>query len=69
MKYWITSDTHFGHDKLIDIAGRPENFEELIFKRHHIQDIKEEDVVIHLGDVSFYDDDYWHQAFISGCLL
>ena len=54
MKYWITTDTHFNHDMLIKY-GRPENFEELI-KKHLKQNIKPDDILIHLGDICIGDD-------------
>lgn len=54
MNYWITTDTHFNHKKLIEL-GRPENFEELI-KKNLKQTIKEGDYLIHLGDICIGND-------------
>ena len=34
MNYYITSDTHLGHNKLIDYCSRPSNFSEKIIKNH-----------------------------------
>lgn len=66
MKIWLTSDTHFGHKKIIELSGRPENFEEIIFRHHHIKNIQDDDVVIHLGDVALYKEEFWHKEFLKG---
>jgi len=50
MKIWITSDTHFNHKKLVELEGRPENFNELIISNHNKQ-FAPDDMLIHLGDV------------------
>lgn len=62
MNYWITSDTHFGHDKLIEICGRPKNFSELVLKRN-IKTVQFDDILIHLGDVCIGKDGYWNRRF------
>jgi metallophosphoesterase superfamily enzyme len=49
---WITSDTHFFHDKIIEYCGRPENHTELIVERLR-KSVKPSDVLIHAGDVIF----------------
>lgn len=60
--YYITTDTHLGHDNIIKYCNRPKNHEELILKYHDsINTIKNEsqqnnhykDILIHLGDVFF----------------
>lgn len=64
MKTWIITDTHFGHEAMHGFCQRPHNFEELILiacKRM----VKEEDVIIHLGDVSMGEDVYWHELFVK----
>lgn len=51
-KTWVITDTHFNHEAMIQLAGRPEdadaqtirNWKKLVDKR---------DLVIHLGDVIF----------------
>ena len=62
MKYWITTDTHFGHKNIIEYCGRPIGFEELI-----IENLKKvvayDDVIIHLGDVAFRDHNSWVRRF------
>lgn len=60
-KVWFTSDTHFGHANIIKYCNRP-------FKSvHHMNKemtkiwnntVGENDLVIHLGDVSFNSDQY-----------
>ena len=55
MKTWIISDTHFYHDKLVEKGGRDAAFEARIV--HNWQrKVAEEDLVIHLGDVSWAND-------------
>lgn len=68
MNYWIITDTHFGHDKMSEYCGRPKNFENIIFK--HLQNcIKDDDVLIHLGDICIYNDEEWHKIFcgVANC--
>ena len=64
MNYWITTDTHFGHKKLMEYSGRPENFERLILKRHQGA-LKDGGVLIHLGDFCIGKDAYWHERFMD----
>ena len=48
---WITSDTHFNHNKLIDWGCREEGFNEDIIKRwNNTVVFKPKDTVIFLGD-------------------
>lgn len=61
MRYWLTTDTHFGHDKMQEYCGRPKGFEDLIFK--NLKRIGEDDVLIHLGDFCIGRDAYWHEIF------
>lgn len=58
MRYWIITDTHFSHKRLID-WGRPEDFEAQILKNLKTlvdSGYKEQQIVIHLGDISIGDD-------------
>lgn len=50
---WLITDTHFNHDAMVTMCGRPPNFKDLIIKnlRHNLA---EQDMLIHLGDVIFY---------------
>ena len=68
MRYWVTTDTHFGHAKLEEYCNRPKGFENLILK-HYRQMIKDDDILIHLGDFCVSEDTKWHKLFmgISNC--
>lgn len=63
MKIWLTTDTHFNHDKMVELCGRPKNFEDLIYK--HLKKIPKEDVLIHLGDICMGDDSIMHKKYIE----
>jgi calcineurin-like phosphoesterase family protein len=47
---FVISDTHFNHTRIIELAGRPENFNDLIIANWQ-RVVAPEDTVIHLGDV------------------
>lgn len=67
MKYWIITDTHFGHDKMQQYCGRPSDFENKILKA--LEQIQEEDVVIHLGDFCIGNDEMWHEKWNNALFL
>lgn len=48
---WLTSDNHFGHRRIAEYTGRPENHEELMWGG--LKTIIPEDTLIHLGDFAF----------------
>jgi calcineurin-like phosphoesterase family protein len=53
---WVISDTHFFHDKCCEHCGRPEDFTALTLKNlRHL--LAPQDMLIHLGDVIFYNYD------------
>ena len=54
VRRWVVADTHFGHERLVEWGYRPEGFTELILKNCK-EIIKDEDLVIHLGDVAIPD--------------
>lgn len=60
MNYWIISDPHMGHRILEteEYGNRPHNFEAIILK--NLEHIPPGDVLISLGDNSFYNHDYWN---------
>lgn len=51
-KWWVISDTHFGHNKLVELCGRPEDFSDRILANIERM-VKPSDVLIHLGDVTW----------------
>lgn len=66
---WIISDTHFGHEKIIDYAGRP--FSNAIEMDEAICDnwndrVKPDDLVYHLGDVAWRLDGVQRFAALPG---
>ena len=60
MKYWIMSDPHLGHDKIIEFCKRPTDFETKIIKS--LKCIVPDDVFICLGDVAWRRELYWHKV-------
>lgn len=52
MKTWLITDTHFNHTNMVQLCGRPENFNDVIIK-HWKHLVADDDLVIHLGDVIF----------------
>ena len=64
MRYWLTTDTHFFHKKMHEYCGRPLDFEDIIFK-NLIENVKDEDVLIHLGDICIGQDEKAHQTYIE----
>lgn len=69
MKYWVTSDNHFGHKKIRDFCGRPEGYEQLILE--DIGDkVRTGDIVINLGDFGWTEIAFWtkhYMCYTNGC--
>lgn len=65
IKYWLLTDTHFGHNNLVKKGYRPEGFEEQILENMSV--IGENDFVFHLGDFAFYDVGKWSSIFMNHC--
>jgi len=63
-RIFLTTDSHLGHSKMQQYCGRPRDFEELILK-NLAHSILPEDILIHLGDVSFDNSTYWHSQLMS----
>lgn len=64
MNYWIITDTHFGHNKMQEYCGRPEDFETTII--HNLMNTcRTGDVLIHLGDICIGQDSYWHNRLAN----
>jgi calcineurin-like phosphoesterase family protein len=59
MKFWITADFHMGHALMAEYCGRPAGYEWKILKAL-ANNIKPEDILIHLGDICWHDDEKWH---------
>lgn len=58
MTIYITSDLHFGHDKIIGLCGRPttiEDHHEWLIRQIN-KTVRTSDTVYHLGDFSFCND-------------
>lgn len=60
MKYWLTTDTHFGHDKMKEYCGRPDDFETKIL-RNFAKIVTVNDIFIHLGDICWGQDEMWNR--------
>ena len=56
MKFFIISDTHFGHEQIIKYCGRPfkstKEMDEMLIKNWN-EVVSNNDTIIHLGDVGF----------------
>lgn len=63
MKIYLTTDTHFGHDKMVEFCGRPPNHEEIIL--NELSKVPTDALLIHLGDVCIGNDAEWHAKFVS----
>jgi calcineurin-like phosphoesterase family protein len=62
MKYYLITDTHFGHDMLIKNNHRESGYESVILKN---LSKKSGDVLIHLGDICIGKDEEWHKQFME----
>jgi len=58
-KVWIITDTHFGHERMSEYCGRPDDFSEQILTKLE-RELSPGDTLIHLGDICFGRDEYWH---------
>lgn len=64
MKIWLISDSHFGHDKMMEYCGRPKGFEQKILN-NLFKTVKKDDILIHLGDFCIGNDEFWHTSFMQ----
>lgn len=59
-KIWLITDTHFGHDKMIQYCNRPEDFSSIILN-NLLKMVQPDDLLIHLGDICIGQDVLWHE--------
>jgi len=56
MKYWLTSDTHLNHSRIIEYVNRPfksvEHMDRELIRRWN-ERVEHDDTVFHLGDFAF----------------
>jgi len=61
MKFFIISDTHFGHDKIIQYCNRPfssvEEMDKALIQNWN-ETVSNKDTVLHLGDVGLGNKEY-----------
>ncbi len=50
MNIYVISDTHFGHENMVNWALRPEDFNEKIWKG--LDTLPEDSILIHCGDIT-----------------
>lgn len=53
MKYYIISDTHFGHTKVAEFCNRPDNWEQRTIT-NMLNTLSHDHILIHLGDWEFH---------------
>jgi len=63
-RHLLISDTHFGHFKLVNSGYRPDGFEIQILDNLHKVSIPT-DILICLGDVSFYRHEIWQKKLLK----
>ena len=64
MNWWVITDTHFNHESImIPYCRRPDNYGELL--RRGLQQIPENDILIHLGDITIGEDLAVHADIID----
>lgn len=64
MNYWLLSDTHFGHSKMVAEGLQKVGYEVLIFNAL-CSKVAPNDIFVCLGDVAFYDTAYWHHYLLN----
>jgi len=61
--WWIISDTHFSHTRIMEFCGRPEDHEDRM--RKGLLGIPPRSVLVHLGDVGFPNVEEVHRDYIQ----
>jgi calcineurin-like phosphoesterase family protein len=64
MKYYIISDTHFGHENIHEFGKRPRGFEQLILSNIG-NTLTRDDIIIHLGDFAWSSVGDWTNMFMG----
>ena len=62
MKIYVISDTHLGHDKLVELSGRPADFSDKILLN---LERTSGDLLIHCGDFCIGQDEQNHKLFMN----
>lgn len=65
INHWLLSDTHFGHNRLVSLGHRPDDFENQLIDNLSI--IGKNDILYHLGDVTLYAHEKWTQRLFDAC--
>lgn len=58
---WLIADTHFGHARMMELCGRPVDFEERIHA-NVCRMVRGDDVLVHLGDIWLGSKEAWDTA-------
>lgn len=70
-RIWIITDTHFEHDMMVEALHRPVHHT-LMICDNLLNNVKHSDMLIHLGDIAFRNDEVWNRK-LSGltdkCIL
>jgi calcineurin-like phosphoesterase family protein len=64
-RIWLITDTHLGHDAMVQYCGRPADHSDVIL-RNLFSVLREGDTLIHLGDICIGKDSEWHQRLFAG---
>ena len=62
MKYYLTTDTHFHHEKIKDYCQRPDDFEQKIVSGWNF--LNKQHILIHLGDICVGRETEAHEKYI-----
>lgn len=62
---WVTADSHFGHRRIGDYCDRPDDHFALM-RRLWLERVKDDDVVLHLGDLVVYPKPWQIEEYLEG---
>jgi calcineurin-like phosphoesterase family protein len=62
---WVFADHHFGHKNIRKLCGRPEDHHDLMVRAWQAY-VQPDDVVLHLGDLSYKADPGWLGNVLAG---